>query len=252
MISLKSTQWTIDNIETVILDKDGTFVDLHFFWGKLTELRAQAIINKYKLSQNLLPSLCLYLGYNLNRKRMEEDGITALYSRPKIINIFCSDLHKIGLKVSENDIENIFNEVSNQFNCYIERYIKPIPEAIDFIKQLKKSNIKLGVVTSDSVEATNLTLQYLNLDKTFSSIIGRESCKYKKESGKPTEIALKELNANPKTTVMIGDAPMDYLAAKNAGINHTILVASGQICKENLHKTSNYVLNSLCELSIIQ
>ena len=251
MISLKSREWVIENIETVIFDKDGTFVDLHHFWGKLSELRVQYIINKYKLKQELLSLLCLKLGYNLETKKMEENGITALYSRPQIISIFCLNLQDLGIKISEHELEKIFDSVSNEFNSYIEKYIKPIPEAINFIKQLQQSNIKLGIVTSDSVEATMLTLKHLKLESTFASVIGRESCSFKKESGEPTKIALSELNANPETTIMIGDAPMDYLAAKNAGINKTILVASGQICKENLLNTSEYVLNNLSELSIL-
>ena len=35
MISLKSKSWQIDNVETVLFDKDGTFIDLHFFWGNV-------------------------------------------------------------------------------------------------------------------------------------------------------------------------------------------------------------------------
>ena len=36
-------------------------------------------------------------------------------------------------------------------------------------------------------------------------------------------MALDILNSKPQNTVMIGDAPMDYIAAKNAGIENTIL-----------------------------
>ena len=64
----------------------------------------------------------------------------------------------------------------------------------------------------------------------FKSIIGRESSPHNKESGEPTKLALKELNANPKTTLMIGDAPMDYTSAKNAGIDNIIL-----LCERSHH-----------------
>ena len=49
---------------------------------------------------------------------------------------------------------------------------------------------------------------------------------------------------------MIGDAPMDYLAAVNAGIEKTILVATGQIEKESLLETSPYTVNTLNEIEI--
>ena len=47
MINLRTKDWIVENIDTVIFDKDGTFVDLHYFWGKMTEMRALKIINDY-------------------------------------------------------------------------------------------------------------------------------------------------------------------------------------------------------------
>ena len=49
---------------------------------------------------------------------------------------------------------------------------------------------------------------------------------------------------------MIGDAPMDYLAAKNGGVARTILAATGQIDEETLLQTSQYTVSSLDEISI--
>ncbi|MBO5435390.1 HAD hydrolase-like protein, partial [bacterium] len=72
-----------------------------------------------------------------------------------------------------------------------------------------------------------------------------------KESGALTKIALEKLGANPQATIMIGDAPMDYISAKNAGIENTILVATGQIRAEELQQTSSFVVGSLSEIEIV-
>lgn len=251
MIKLKSKKWTLDNIETVLFDKDGTFIDLHYFWGKMTEMRAREVIKRYNLSDSCFSQLCLFLGYDINSGQMLSDGITALYSRVKIIEIFKENLKEIGVKATIQELTEIFDFVSEEFYKEIEKYTKPIEEAIEFIKKLHSKGVKLGIVTSDSVESTNLTLKNFGWKYLFDVVIGRESSSETKESGIPTLIALKKLNANPETTIMIGDAPMDYLSAKNAGINHTILVATGQIKANDLAKTSNYVLDSLRELEII-
>ena len=63
-------------------------------------------------------------------------------------------------------------------------------------------------------------------------------------------MALEILQSNPTNTVMIGDAPMDYLAAKNADIKTTILVATGQIEREELQQYCSYSVNSLKEVYI--
>lgn len=251
MISLETPDWQINNIETVLFDKDGTFIDLHYFWGKMTEMRAKAIIKKFKLQPTSFENICLFLGYNHTLGEMLSDGITALYSRSKIIEIFRENLQEFGIKPNIKELEEIFDSVSNEFYKNIIEYTKPIDEAINFIQILHQKGIKLGIVTSDSVVSTELTLKHFGWEKYFDVVIGRESSKFTKESGEPTKLALKTLDANPKSAVMIGDAPTDYISAKNAGINNTILVATGQIKKEELKKTSSYVVKKIDEINIL-
>ncbi len=245
MISLKTPNWQIENIETVLFDKDGTFIDLHYFWGKMTELRVQKIIDIFKINQKCFEQLCLCLGYDIKSSKMLSDGITAMYSRSKIIEIFKNNLLDFGITTTEKELEKIFDDVSTEFYKNMQNYTKPIISAIDFIYKLHSKGTKLGIVTSDSVESTLLTLQQFGWEHLFTSVIGRESSPHTKESGKPTKLALEELNANPKTTVMIGDAPMDYISAQNANIDKTILVATGQIDIETLALTSEYTIKSL-------
>lgn len=250
MISLRTKNWQINDIETVLFDKDGTFIDLHYFWGQMTELRAKEIIKRFHLDNCYFEELCLFLGYNPNEGKMLSDGITALYSRSKIIEIFKNDLLKYDIHTTDIELEQIFDEVSEQFYKNMQKYTKPIDSAIDFIKKLRKNGIKVGIVTSDAKESTVLTLKHFKWENLFDVVIGRESSSAAKESGIPTRMAIELIGANPKTTIMIGDAPMDYISAKNAGIERTILVATGQIEEEELKKTSNYTAPSLEEIVI--
>ena len=251
MISLKSKSWQIDNVETVLFDKDGTFIDLHYFWGKMTELRVQEIIKRFELDVDCFEKLCLSLGYDVNSGKMLSDGITALYSRSKIIEIFRGNLVDFGVKTTEIELAEIFDYVSEIFYQDMVKYTKPIESAIEFIKVLYQKGVKLGVVTSDSVVSTKLTLENFGWTDLFGVVVGRESSGETKESGALTKIALEVLGANSDTTVMIGDAPMDYISAKNAGIDRTILVATGQISAKELYQTSEFVLNDLSELEIM-
>ena len=250
MISLKTKDWEINNIDTILFDKDGTFIDLHYFWGKMTELRAKEVIKRFNLDDKLFEKLCLYLGYDILTGKMLKDGITALYSRPKIINIFCENLKECNVETTHKEIEEIFDYINTIFYKEMEKYTKPIDTAITFIKKVRQQGIKCGIVTSDSKESTLLTLNHFDWNNLFDVVIGRESTPEHKESGVPAKMALTEINANPKTTIMIGDAPMDYLAAINAGIEKTILVATGQIEREYLLETSPYSINSLDEITI--
>lgn len=250
MITLKTPQWEIDNIDTVLFDKDGTFIDLHYFWGKMTELRVSEIIKRYKLSKDIFKTLCLKLGYDTDTQKMLPDGITALYSRSIIIEIFCKNLNDLGIKITQQNLEKIFDEVNIAFYKEMQKYTKPIESAINFIKQLHSHNVKIGVVTSDSKESTMLTIKHFAWEELFDIVIGRESTKETKESGVPVKLALKLIGSKPENTVMIGDAPMDYIAAQNAVVENVILVATGQISKKELEHTSNYTVHNLSEVTI--
>lgn len=251
MISLKTNEWEINNIDTILFDKDGTFIDLHYFWGKMTELRVEEIIKKYRLDDSAKKELCLKLGYDLDTEKMLSNGITALYSRQKILAIFKNDLRQFDIYITETELEEVFDKVSNDFYENMQEYTKPIEDAIEFIKKIKELNIKTAVVTADSILSTQNTLKQFGWEKLFDIVIGRESTKGTKESGEPAKLALKELNSSPKTTIMIGDAPTDYTCATNAGIEKTILVASGQIEKIELEKISNYKVKTLADIEII-
>ena len=248
MIKIISDYWEIDNIDTVLFDKDGTFIDLHYFWGKMTEMRAEKVIEEFSIEKANFEKLCNYLGYDIETKKMNPDGITALYSRVKIIEIFRDKLEELDIKTTNKKLTEIFDSVSLEFYENINEYTKPIVEAIEFIKELKELGIKLGIVTSDSIESTNITLKNFGWEDLFDVVIGRESSNETKESGIPTKMALKKLNASPQSTIMIGDAPMDYISAKNAEIKKTILVTTGQVSKNELLKYSPYVVNSLKDL----
>lgn len=250
MISLNTNNWIINNIETILFDKDGTFIDLHYFWGKMTELRAENIINHFDMNKDMFSKLCLFLGYDVATGKMLSDGITALYSRPKIIDIFCQNLQDCGITTNHKEIEEIFDKVNKIFYADMQKYTKPIDNAIDFIKKVHSLGIKCGIVTSDSKESTMMTLEHFDWLDLFEVVIGRESTPEHKESGVPAKMALEMLKANPKTTIMVGDAPMDYLAGKNAGIEKTILVATGQIETKDLLETSPYVVKNLAEIEI--
>ena len=248
MINLKTKNSSenilnLNNIETILFDKDGTFIDLHYFWGKMTELRVAEVLEIFNLKKNLFNKLCFYLGYDTSSGKMLSDGITALYSRPKIIEIFKNDLKNHNINTTNQQLENIFDSVNKRFYENMQEYTKPIDSAIVFIKKIRKVGIKTGIVTSDSKESTLLTLKHFRWESLFDVVIGRESSPMSKESGVPTKMALEMLKANPLKTLMIGDAPMDYISAQNAGIKYTILVATGQVNSETLKKQTVSLYN---------
>ena len=250
MVKLYTENWEINNINTVLFDKDGTFIDAHTYWGRIIEMRIEAVMKKYNIADDAFSPLCLSLGFDTNKRKLIPEGPIALLPREEVITSLLKALKTFNVDSDENTIGEIFKEVHGEFHKQIFDYIKIIDGAEDLFKKLKKENVKLAVVTSDTYENAVTILEHLDLIKYFDLVIGKDNCTKAKKTGEPALIALEKLGAKAENTISVGDAQMDYLMAKNAGLSSSILVATGQILAEELKIYTQNVVNNLSEVMV--
>ncbi|HOJ62977.1 MAG TPA: HAD family hydrolase [Spirochaetota bacterium] len=251
MITINHKKWSIRGIESIFFDKDGTIIDSHLYWGEIVKRRAREIMKNFNLHSKIEYSyLCKIMGFSLAKEKLNRDGPTGLFDRSFIINIVVSKLRNLKIETTFEEIDNIFKKVHNDFLNEIDKYTKVIPEVYDFIFKLKEKDVKLALITSDSIKNTDIILKHIGMENLFDIVIGKENCSEPKVSGKPALFALEKLKMNAYNTVCIGDAPMDKTMADNANILKTILVATGQITYNYLKRISKYSTKSLGELKI--
>ena len=53
-----TNEFKISDIDTVLFDKDGTFLNADLYWGKVVEERIKKIISTFDLSSELFDELC--------------------------------------------------------------------------------------------------------------------------------------------------------------------------------------------------
>lgn len=250
MADLYTKDWEIKNIDTVLFDKDGTFIDSHIYWGRIIVLRIKAVMKFYNIPSQHFDELCLSLGYDTNTSKLIEKGPIALLAREAVINALIEKLSILGIKSEQDEIKEIFKNVHNEFLKEIYDYIKPIKDAQILFDRLKLKGVKLAVVTSDTKANTEAILNHLDLSGYFDVVIGKDSCEKPKKTGEPALIALKLLNSTAETSISAGDAPMDFEMAKNAGLKGSILVSTGQIPEERLKEYVNTTVSSLKEVMV--
>ena len=183
MVNLKTKNWTIENIELVIFDKDGTFIDIHKYWGRVVELRAKEIISYFGLNDDFYKPLCDVMGYDIETGKLPPDSPVGLYARGKVQEILLYFLLSQNIDATIEDIENIFRYVSEEFLKEQEKCTTTIKDAISLIKKLYKKNCKMIVITSDSKENAIYTVKKLKLDKYFEAIFGAEDSPEAKTTG---------------------------------------------------------------------
>jgi len=250
MISLKTDAWRIDDIETVLFDKDGTIIDSHLYWGRIIERRAKALLLAYSLPCDYFAELCRVMGYSNSLKKLLPEGPIALVGREEVIDIINVYLTKNNIKSNIKQISDIFLIEHELFAKELFDYIEILPGITDLLIKLKNNGIKTAVVTSDSVANTEIILAHLQINNYFDVIIGKESTTASKITGIPVFKALEYLHADSHGAVCIGDAPVDIIMALQSGCKAGVGVTTGQVPSEELLKHSLYVTSSIERIEI--
>ena len=250
MINLRTKNRKLENIELVIFDKDGTFIDIHKYWGRVVELRAKEIINYFGLKEDFFEPLCEVMGYNLKTGKLPPDSPVGLYARGKVQEILLYFLLSHNIDASIEDIENIFQTVGEEFLKEQEDYTVTINDAVLLMEKLSKTDCKMVVVTSDSRINAAETVKKRGLDKYFAGIYGAEDSSEPKTTGDIINKVLKDVKIKPEKTVCIGDTYDDFLMGKNSKVKACINVSTGVVTEKQHLEYNAYTVNSLSEIEI--
>ena len=94
--------------------------------------------------------------------------------------------------------------------------VSVFPHVVETLRQLKEKGFYLGVVTTKFRESAEPSLRYFEIERYLDVLIGLDDAEKHKPHPEPI---LKALDGLPHHQVlMVGDAPSDIMAGKNAGV----------------------------------
>ena len=131
--------------------------------------------------------------------------------------------------------QKLISEILTLFSS-IKPDLKLYSGSEDLFLNLKKQNIKLGLVTNGSVKTQKNKVKLLNVERFFDSIIYAREVGAGKEKPDPEayKLILADLGAKPEEAMCVGDNPFtDFLGAKKLGIK-TVRLQSGEFKNVNL------------------
>jgi len=221
----------LDQPEMVLMDKDGTLIDIHHYWSSMIRLRAARIVKVWFKgrgdSDDVMARLIDAMGVNLATGRMKPEGPVGVKPRPFIVQVATSVVQQAGVEMDEARMESLFAEIDQQTATDPLPLLRLLPGASDFLKQLSALGIAAAVVSTDITHRATWAMQALKIDQYFRVIVGGDAVAHTKPAGDLAQAALAHGAHSARHSLVIGDHPVDIQMGMNAGLFQGIGVLTG-------------------------
>lgn len=193
------TLFNWDTIDTVLLDMDGTLLDLHFdnfFWHDFLPQRYS--------HENSLPLHQAKLTLN----KMITDRIGTL-------QWYCLDhwSELVGM-----DIPKLKREVKHKIA--VRPYVKP------FLDELKALDKHIILITNSHPKGLELKLEETHIDQWLDLVISSHEFKTPKEDQAFWQALQKKVDFDPARTLFVDDTARILKSAETYGIEHLLCISS--------------------------
>jgi HAD superfamily hydrolase (TIGR01549 family) len=153
-----------------------------------------------------------------------------------------------GGRLSRESLRKNLSAVLDRFDVEALSESELTKGATHVICELKKSGVKVGLVSNSGSKGVKLALKKFDLDRFFDVVITRDDVKRIKPNGDCIRKALSTLGYRQNDAAYVGDSWIDVMAAKDAGVM-AIAIVGGISPKEKLLQASpDKIISSLDEL----
>lgn len=228
-------------IRGVLFDKDGTLINYFATWTP-AYLAAADEIARLAGEPALAPKFLLHTGYDPVADTYVSDcalvsGTTAQIAlmwqeiAPSLVT--CDDLAE--------RIERIFHRVATDNPI-------PITDLAGLFGRLRRSGLRLGVATNNSIATARATIDQLGLGPMVDFVAGYDSGYGPKPSTGMLEAFCRATGLASHEVAVVGDSPVDLNLARNGRAGMGIAVLSGVSPRAALEPLADHIIADIREL----
>jgi HAD superfamily hydrolase (TIGR01509 family) len=187
--------WT--NIDTVLLDMDGTLLDLHFdnhFWLEHLPQRYAEL-------------------HGLSRQQADDELLPLFHAHAGQLNWYCTDFWSRELNLSVRDLKR---EVAH--------LIALRPDAETFLQALRAAGKRVALITNAHRDSLSLKLERIQLAPYFDRLISSHDYGFPKENQQFWHALQADFSFDPARSLFIDDSLPILRSARDFGVAHLLAV----------------------------
>ena len=201
--------------DAVIFDKDGTLIDFDSIWVPVSVKALEDILAN--LHREDIPVDEFLTAFGVHDGVTDINGVLCKGTYAQMGQIVHEILGKHGCSVPCEDVVKLVVDCYNKNADAGE--VKPTsPDLVDALKELKKQNVKIAIVTTDNETITRKCLRDLGIEELFDRIYTDDGVMPAKPDPACAYDFCRLAGTGKDRLVMVGDTLTDMRFAKNAGI----------------------------------
>ncbi len=204
------------NFKGILFDLDGTLVD------SLRDLHAAVnhSMTVLGLEPHSLESVQGFIGNGvralLARSLLGKEEVSTLANDEEKADVLAQHIEK-ARNINPGRFASAYEAFDDYYKDNLTQFTRPYSGVIETLSDLSERNIPLAVVSNKPERFTLKVLENLEMNSFFDLVVGGDTAEHPKPHPAPVEFALKRLNLETETTLMLGDSPPDLLSGKRAG-----------------------------------
>jgi len=165
----------------------------------------------------------------------------------EIIQYAIRMLNEHGLSDTVLHVTSELNRIMTDIEMKYVSKAKLIEGVAEVLNRLKSKGIKIGILTRSCRKYTDEMLRASELSVLVDEVAARDDSDSPKPDPSQVYSLMKRMSVKSDDVVMVGDHPIDWLCAKNAGIRF-VGVLTGRWAKEQEQQLGEAVVPSVREL----
>ena len=175
--------------------------------------------------------------------------LNKIFSNDEIIGMFGPTEDYILKKMMGDKYEIARKDYFDYYRNNHDIMTKKVDGMYELIKKIKEKNIFLSIYTGKGRTSTEITLEKLSIKNFFDLIISGDDVEIHKPSPEGITIFLEQFSLLPENVLMVGDAPADIYAARNANVKVASVLWDSYAEKEVRELGSDYYFSTVDEFS---